>query len=268
MSELWNLKGRSILVTGGSQGIGEAIVTMLASDAEVWIGDLPKARAQSEALAARFHSNVHVVDLDVCSDALVASAVEEIEARGKPLWGLVNNAGIVGVGGFLAPLDDYRRQWETNTLGSIRMAQAVLPGMKERGEGVIIQIASLGSLVVPHERAAYAVSKHGALAIPRIIAEEYGSYGIRAVGICPNRVSVPAALARAMKSAEDYADMHGTQQSGAMITPEQIAYLVRTALMPGMAQLNGDIFTVSDGALSTLRRATFPEGMAPTMVKE
>ena len=125
MSELWSLAGRKVLVTGGSQGIGEAIVRMLAKhQVEVWIADLPKAQENAAKLMKELGTNVHWAPMDVNSDELVASAVEAVLADGRPLYGLVNNAGIVGVGGFLAPLDDYRKHTNGLPMRSANIARS------------------------------------------------------------------------------------------------------------------------------------------------
>lgn len=258
-----------MLITGGVQGIGEACLRMLVQHgAETWFSDLAAKTDVGKKLCSELGPLAHWVPMDINSDSDVASAIETVLADGKPIFGLVNNAGIVGVGGFMAPLEDYRKQFETNGIGSIRVAQAVLPSMLKAKEGVVIQIASLGGLLVPHDRAAYAVSKHAALAIPKIIAEEYAAQGVRSVGICPNRVDVPAAINRAMSSATAYRDMMGTQASGSMIAKDEIAWMVYSALMPGMRHWNGDVLTISDGAICSLRQSNFPEGYEPKVPSE
>lgn len=151
-----SLKGRSVLVTGCSSGFGRLSAELLArAGARVFatMRGLPRPEAeQLRILALNERLDLHVIELDVTSDEQVASAVAEAEMiNGAPLDVLVNNAGI----GITSPIEVQdmeatRLMFETNVFGPHRLARAVLPGMRKKGAGQIIQISSqLGRVITP-----------------------------------------------------------------------------------------------------------------------
>ena len=151
-----SLKGRSVLITGCSSGFGRLAAELLARQgARVFatMRGLPRAEGEElAALARKERLDLHVLALDVTSDEQVARAVAEAERiNAGPLDVLVNNAGI----GITSPvevqdMEATRLIFETNVFGPHRMARAVLPGMRRKGSGQIIQISSqLGRVITP-----------------------------------------------------------------------------------------------------------------------
>ena len=151
-----SLKGRSVLITGCSSGFGRLTAELLARQgARVFatMRGLPRPEgAELAALARKERLDLHVIALDVTVDDQVAAAVAEAERiNGGPLDVLVNNAGI----GITSPIEVQdmaatRLMFETNVFGPHRMARAVLPGMRRKGAGQIIQISSqLGRVITP-----------------------------------------------------------------------------------------------------------------------
>lgn len=148
--------GKSVLITGCSSGFGRLAAELLARQgARVFatMRDVPRAEGeQLRILALREQLDLHVIELDVTSDELVAKGVAEAEMiAGGPIDVLVNNAGI----GITSPVEVQdmqatRLMFETNVFGPHRMARAVLPGMRRKGAGQIIQISSqLGRVITP-----------------------------------------------------------------------------------------------------------------------
>ncbi len=148
--------GKSVLITGCSSGFGRLAAELLARQgARVFatMRDVPRAEGeQLRILALRERLDLHVIELDVTSDELVAKGVAEAEMiAGGPIDVLVNNAGI----GITSPVEVQdmqatRLMFETNVFGPHRMARAVLPGMRRKGAGQIIQISSqLGRVITP-----------------------------------------------------------------------------------------------------------------------
>lgn len=148
--------GKSVLITGCSSGFGRLAAELLARQgARVFatMRDVPRAEGeQLRILALREQLDLHVIDIDVTSDELVAKGVAEAEMiAGGPIDVLVNNAGI----GITSPVEVQdmqatRLMFETNVFGPHRMARAVLPGMRRKGAGQIIQISSqLGRVITP-----------------------------------------------------------------------------------------------------------------------
>ncbi|KPF65144.1 SDR family oxidoreductase [Porphyrobacter sp. AAP60] len=149
--------GKSVLVTGCSSGFGRLTAELLARQgAKVFatMRGLPRAEAdQLRILALNERLNLHVIEIDVISDKQVADGVAEAEMiNGGPIDVLVNNAGI----GITSPvevqdMEATRLIFETNVFGAHRMARAVLPGMRKKGAGQIIQISSqLGRVISPY----------------------------------------------------------------------------------------------------------------------
>jgi NAD(P)-dependent dehydrogenase (short-subunit alcohol dehydrogenase family) len=146
-------------------------------------GRLRKA-AQEETL------NLELVALDVDDSASVASAVAGVMERAGRIDVLVNNAGI----GMLAsveevPLEEAKAVFETNVFGPLRMVQAVLPGMRARGSGIIVNVSSVAGLMVSAGHGIYAGSKHALEALSEAVAIETRRMGIRVIVIEPGFVS-------------------------------------------------------------------------------
>src|SRR6202158_253817 len=126
-------KTLKILITGAARGIGMATAQVLANRGHSVIATDISALSGLEGIQA------HV--LDVTSDDSVARCLKEV----GPLDAIVNNAGIFGQGPVESyPLDRVRQVFETNTLGALRIIQAVLPGWRKRGSGVIVNVSSVG----------------------------------------------------------------------------------------------------------------------------
>jgi NAD(P)-dependent dehydrogenase (short-subunit alcohol dehydrogenase family) len=140
--------GKTVLITGGTEGLGKAAALLLAGRGYrvAAAGRSERKRAELEALGKSKGLVLETVEMDVTSDASVERAVAGL----GPIDVLVNNAGV----GFLAVveeirMEDFRRQFETNLFGVLRVTQAVLPGMRERGRGRILMMSSVAGLVTP-----------------------------------------------------------------------------------------------------------------------
>lgn len=150
-------RGKSVLITGCSSGFGRLAAELLARQgAKVFatMRALPRAEAeQLRILALNERLDLNVIEIDVTSDEQVSNGVAEAEMiNGGPIDVLVNNAGI----GITSPIEVQdmeatRLMFETNVFGPHRMARAVLPGMRKKGGGLIIQISSqLGRVITPY----------------------------------------------------------------------------------------------------------------------
>ncbi len=152
-----SFRGKSVLITGCSSGFGRLAAELLARQgAKVFatMRALPRTEAeQLRILALNERLDLHVIEIDVTSDEQVTNGVAEAEMiNGGPIDVLVNNAGI----GITSPvevqdMEATRLMFETNVFGAHRMARAVLPGMRKKGGGLIIQISSqLGRVITPY----------------------------------------------------------------------------------------------------------------------
>src|SRR5256885_2559805 len=147
-------KALRVLITGAARGIGMATAQVLANRGH-WVVATDVSALSGLALGGLEGIQAHV--LDVTSDDSVARCLEEV----GPLDAIVNNAGITSGGGPVEgyPLDRFRQMFETNTLGALRLIQAVLPAWRKRGSGVIVNVSSVNGRVSSPLRAAYSASK-------------------------------------------------------------------------------------------------------------
>jgi NAD(P)-dependent dehydrogenase (short-subunit alcohol dehydrogenase family) len=188
-----------VLVTGAARAIGRATVEVLAGR-----GHEVVATARNPALLEGL-SAAQVLALDVSDATSVRAAV----AAAGELDAVVNNAGVPGTGPLETyPLDSFSRVLDVNTVGPLRMAQAVVPGWRQRGSGVLVNVSSVqGKIGTPLE-GAYAASKHALEALSESLHFELGHFGIRVV------IIEPGYIAPGMKHDDDhagpaiYADLH------------------------------------------------------------
>jgi 3-hydroxybutyrate dehydrogenase len=177
-----------VLITGAASGIGAGLAIELArAGKHVIVSDLrlEDATAVASAIGAAGGS-AEAVAMDVASDASVAAAISSLS---RPIDVLVNNAGLQHV----APLEEFTMsRWtlliQVMLIGVARMTRAVLPGMRERGFGRIINIGSIHALVASPFKSAYVAAKHGLVGFSRAIALESADVDITINTICPSYV--------------------------------------------------------------------------------
>jgi len=180
------LKDKTAIVTGGGQGIGEAIATRFSEQgAQVVIADINIDNAT--AVAKKIDG--HAAHLDVTNLEQVQSVVDNTVAQFGQLDILVNNAGIGQNCTFLdTPLDEWERILKVNLTGPFLCAQAAALVMVNQGSGKIINIGSISGQLGAQGRAAYGASKAGILQLTRIMAVELAPKGIYVNAISPGPV--------------------------------------------------------------------------------
>lgn len=175
---------RTVLITGCSSGIGKATAERLA--AAGWtvyatarkveaLGDLPQCK--------------HVA-LDVTDEASMSAAVESVLADAGQIDALVNNAGYSLSGAVeTLSIDDMRREFETNVFGLVRLSQLVLPSMRERRTGRIVNIGSMGGRLTFPGGGAYHASKYAVEALSDALRYEVAGFGVKVVLIEPGLIT-------------------------------------------------------------------------------
>jgi NAD(P)-dependent dehydrogenase (short-subunit alcohol dehydrogenase family) len=176
------------VVTGANSGIGRATAVRLAQDGHTTYGtmrDLGRG-AKLQAAAERVGVEVRPVRLDVNDDASVTDAFAQIREEAGPVDVLVNNAGIAPPGTVEeTPIAEHLAVLDTNVLGMIRCTQAVLPDMRERGAGCIVNVGSVTGELSQAGNAAYTTSKFAVEGLSEVLAQEVAPFGIRVALIQP-----------------------------------------------------------------------------------
>lgn len=185
------LAGKTVLVTGGSQGLGAYFGSILAEQG-ARVALAARNIEACAALSARIRDgggDALAIALDVTDPASAAQAVEAVVARWGGLDVLVNNAGLTAT----RPLIDLTEaEWDrvidTNLKGAFVVAQAAARIMAARCGGAIVNVASILGLRVAGQVAAYAASKAGLVQLTRSMALEWARHGIRVNALCPGYV--------------------------------------------------------------------------------
>ncbi|MEJ6515237.1 MAG: SDR family oxidoreductase [Pseudomonadales bacterium] len=175
------------VVTGTSTGIGLTTSLHLARNGyQVFAGMRNLAKADALQTAAEAENlPVTVVQLDVCDTDSVKQAFAEIEKTG-PVDVLINNAGIGGAAPLeLVPEAEHKQMFETNYFGVVRCIQAVLPSMRERQTGSIVNITSAVGLQATPNQIAYSASKWALECLGEALAHEVYRFGVRVVNVEP-----------------------------------------------------------------------------------
>jgi NAD(P)-dependent dehydrogenase (short-subunit alcohol dehydrogenase family) len=176
------------VVTGANSGIGRATAIHLAGEGYSVIGTVrDRTRATKlGTMAAERGVEVDLVELDVADDESVRRGFEDILGRTGRVDVLVNNAGVGGNGVVEETLSsDYLDVMNVNLCGAVRCSQAVLPGMRERGSGAIVNITSVAGRVGALAQSPYVASKWALEGISEGMAQELAPFGIRVVIVEP-----------------------------------------------------------------------------------
>jgi len=181
----------TVLITGATDGLGRAAALLLAQRGyRVFAaGRSAEKRAQLDALARQKQLPLETLQLDVCDEGSVNLAVAEVLVKAGAIDVLINNAGL----SYSATVEDltmqdWRKQFETNLFGVIRVTQAVLPHMRARHKGRIVMISSVSGLVTPPTQGAYSASKHAIEGLSNALRHELYPFGIATVLIEPGYI--------------------------------------------------------------------------------
>ena len=205
------LHDRSIVITGAASGIGRALALRFAGERPrgMVLADLPSQAAALHDLAHLLgsgsgsgngtHAAVAAVAVpcDVGTETGVQAAVAAANARFGHVDVFCSNAGIIRDGSEFAPDSEWTLNWQVHVMAHVYAARAVVPGMRERGFGYLVNTASAAGLLTSLPSATYAVSKHAAIAFAEWLAIAHGDAGVRVSVLCPQAVDTPMIANRA-----------------------------------------------------------------------
>jgi NAD(P)-dependent dehydrogenase (short-subunit alcohol dehydrogenase family) len=185
-----------VLVTGTSKGIGYATALELGRAGHTVYATMrnPGRAPQLGEAVAKEQLPVKILAMDVDSDASVAQAFGAIYAQGGQIDALVNNAGIAEFGAIEeASMEIFRATMETNFFGALRCIKAVLPKLRERKSGCIINITSVAGRIAASPENAYAPSKFALEALSEVLAQEVKQFNIRVAIVEPGIIDTSMA---------------------------------------------------------------------------
>jgi 2-hydroxycyclohexanecarboxyl-CoA dehydrogenase len=248
------MSNRVAFVTGGAQGIGRGIATSLAEAGfRVAIADmnLDVAEQTAKELTAD-GGEVVAVEVNVTSLESVKSAVAAVEADLGPIDVVVNNAGWDDFMPFLKTDEEFwDKILDINFKGQLRVIHTVVPGMRERGFGRIINIGSDAGRVGSSLEAVYSGAKGGIIAFTKTLAREVATKGITANTVCPGPTDTPALRTFTASSGDDaekvLAGMTRAVPMKRLGTPEDIGPAVAFLASDAAGFITGQTLSVSGG---------------------
>jgi NAD(P)-dependent dehydrogenase (short-subunit alcohol dehydrogenase family) len=254
---VFQLTDKVAMVTGGGSGIGAAVAAVFAGQqARVIVVDVDGAAARRSAESIVAAGGRAVPEAcDVADADEVAQLFGRAAASYARLDILVNNAGIAHVGTIENTCeDDLDRLYRVNVKGVFLCSRHAIPMMVRRGGGVILNMASIASLVGVPERFAYAMTKGAVLTMTKSIAIDYVKQNIRCNCICPARVHTPFVdqfIARhyAGREREVLQELSAYQPIGRMGRAEEVAFLALYLCSDEASFVTGQAYPIDGGVL-------------------
>jgi NAD(P)-dependent dehydrogenase (short-subunit alcohol dehydrogenase family) len=236
----------NIVITGASRGIGMATALVLARAGHQVVATMrdPANCPELGQIAKTENLPIRIEGMDVDSDASVSTCFSRIHSQ-APVDALVNNAGVERLGSIEeTPLAEFQRCMETNYFGAIRSIQAVAPGMRARGRGIIVNVTSVAGKISVAPMAPYAASKFAIEALSEALAQEMKAFGVRVAIVEPGIIDTR--MARNIEAlpqssiypqAKRVAALFKASMAAGAATPDVVAVKIREIIDSGTWQL-------------------------------
>ena len=255
------MRGRTAVVTGSTSGIGLGIARALAREgADVWLngfGDAAAIEAERAGIERAFDVRCLHSPADMTKPAEIAALIAQAEETSGSVDVLVNNAGIQ----FVSPVEDFPiEKWDAilaiNLSSAFHTVRAAVPGMKRRGWGRIINVASAHALVASPFKSAYVAAKHGIAGLTKSVALELATSGVTVNAICPGYVwtplvekQIPDTMAARNMTKEQVIDevMLKAQPTKQFVTIDEVAALALYLTSDAAKGMTGSILSLDGG---------------------
>lgn len=254
---MFRLDDKVAVVTGAGSGIGNAIAnTFAANGARVFVleHDAPAGNSAVERIR-KTGASADAIECDVAKAASVAEAFAQVDRMAGRVDILINNAGIAHVGTAENTAEaDFDRIYSVNVKGVYLCSQAGIKIMLREGGGLILNLASIASLIGLTDRFAYSMSKGAVLTMTKSIAVDYVKRNIRCNCVCPARVHTPFVdgyLRNSYPGREEemFKQLSEYQPIGRMGTPEEVAALALYLCSDEASFITGQAYPIDGGVL-------------------
>lgn len=253
-----SLQGKKVLVTAGTKGIGEAVVTLFR---QCGATVLASARARPASLPAELFVEADLTTPEGCNT--VIDAVNNRLGGADIIVHVLGGSSAPG-GGFLALSDEiWQQELNLNLLPAVRLDRALLPGMLAQGAGVIIHVTSIQrELPLPESTTAYAAAKAALSTYSKSLSKEVSPKGVRVVRVSPGWVETQASVELVERIAKQQGiDYEGGKQQimtalggipiGRPSTPAEVANLIAFLASPLAATITGTEYVIDGGTIPT-----------------
>ncbi len=243
------LRDKVAFITGAASGMGRAIALLFAQEgAKVAVIDRDEDNGLEVARLIKEDGGQAIfLRADLCSEDEVKAAVDATVDKYGRLDVLVNNAGIVIMGGAThTSLADWDRVQSTNLRGPFLCSKHAIPHMQRQGGGAVVSVASIGGIVAVPLHAAYNAAKSGLIGLTRQIAVDYGPENIRANCVCPTATDTPL-IRNAGANDQNLAALAQMHPLRRLSRPEDIAYAALFLASDEAQCITGAVLPVDGG---------------------